>query len=462
MSVSSVYGQCNCVENFEFVYSKLKLNYAGWSDKTTPDPQGFAIFTEQHRVKALPETNPNYCYKIIHDWLSYFKDAHTSLYSKSSAIEFEGKSAEEIRRHFYSSETILLSEQQLKEQIDSFNPVEGVWKNGAYTIAIVKNKTAHRDYVGVILKADSVYWMPGQVKVELKEKSSDRFEAIFYMRDHTIRITNASINGNTLQLNNLSSFTKAYPQTAGKNTPPKTENTSVRTALVRINTNTFYLRLPTFNHSAKSMLDSMLLANHDSLIETPNLIMDVRDNGGGDDVTYSTIIPYLFTNKIKQINNSIWSSPDNIAKFEAILNNPSYPETNKNYIRKLVRDLKASPNTFYKKENYTINLKKVLTNPQKIMILINKNCASSCEEFLLVAKQSKKVTLLGENTMGVLDYANVHTLDLPYNGWGLQYATSRTNRLPDYPIDNIGIEPNVKIPKDVNWIEFATEYLKAN
>jgi hypothetical protein len=45
-------------------------------------------------------------------------------------------------------------------------------------------------------------------------------------------------------------------------------------------------------------------------------------------------------------------------------------------------------------------------------------------------------------------------------GGGLQYATSRTNRLPDYPIDNIGIEPNKKIPEEKNWVEFAVEYLK--
>lgn len=45
-----------------------------------------------------------------------------------------------------------------------------------YRIAIIKNKTAHRDYAGVILKADSVYWTPGQVKLELKEISPETFQ----------------------------------------------------------------------------------------------------------------------------------------------------------------------------------------------------------------------------------------------------------------------------------------------
>jgi len=85
---------------------------------------------------------------------------------------------------------------------------------------------------------------------------------------------------------------------------------------------------------------------------------------------------------------------------------------------------------------------------------------SSCEEFILAARQSHKVILMGENTGGALDYANVHYLQMPRKGWWFQYATSRTNRLPDFPIDNIGIEPNVNIPVEKNWVEFAVEYLK--
>lgn len=454
--------QCNCTENFEFVYSKLKANYAGWLDKTTPDPQGFAMFTEQQRTKASSEKNPNYCYKIIHDWLAYFRDRHTSIYSKGSELNFDSKRNEEIRAHFATTENVTLTEQQVKDKIDTSNNMEGIWQNEAYTIAIVKSKNTNRDYIGVILKADSVYWMPGQVKIELEEKTTGEYEALFYMRDHSVQITNATLDGNELQFGNLSSFTKVYPQVETIKQVERLENISTKVELRKINANTFYLRLPTFDHVIKSALDSILLAHHETLIETPNLIIDVRNNGGGDDVTYSTIIPYLFTNKIKLINNSILSSPDNIAKFEAILNNPAYPESNKSYIRKLVKDLKANPNAFYKKEDFAMNLRKIFPYPKRVVILINKNCGSSCEEFLLTAQQSKKVTLMGEHTMGVLDYANVHTLDLPYREWGLQYATSRSNRLPDYPIDNIGIEPSIKIPNDVDWIAFAMQYIKGN
>lgn len=39
--------------------------------------------------------------------------------------------------------------------------------------------------------------------------------------------------------------------------------------------------------------------------------------------------------------------------------------------------------------------------------------------------------------------------------------TWQTMRLPDYPIDNIGIQPDIYIDKSVkDWIQFAIDYLE--
>ena len=447
--------QCNCAENFEFVYKKIESNYAGWKDKTAIDPGGFKQFTEQQQQKAFIETNKDYCYKIIHDWLEYFRDHHTHLYTETPAVNVDGKTPQAIREYFGSTEGI--ENPEVKET----QGIEDVWQMSPnYTLAIVKNKTAHRDYAGVIIKADSIFWLPGQVKLELKEVSNGKFSVIVYMRDHSMRLSNATLEGDELKLENFAALRRVKSK-FGPDTAMRTEVISRNFEIKKLNYTTLYFRMPSFNHELKQKVDSIIKANHELIAETPNLIIDVRNNGGGSDITYSDIIPYLYTNPIKLINNSILSTPDNIAKFESILTDPGYPESSKQYIRDLVERLKKNPGKFVRKDDETITQRNKLTFPKNVIVLINNNCASSCEEFVLAVKQSKKVTLMGENTLGVLDYANVHTLDLPCTGWGLQYATSRTNRLPDYPIDNIGIEPAVKIPDHVNWVDFALEYLKS-
>lgn len=104
-------------------------------------------------------------------------------------------------------------------------------------------------------------------------------------------------------------------------------------------------------------------------------------------------------------------------------------------------------------------------------IIIEESNGSSAEQFLLSAKNSKKVILLGDkNTAGVLDYSNAVKITFPSGSYSMQYQMTRSRRLPEYPIDNIGIAPDVKIPfpntkqlynRIDDWVYFVENYLEA-
>jgi len=85
--------------------------------------------------------------------------------------------------------------------------------------------------------------------------------------------------------------------------------------------------------------------------------------------------------------------------------------------------------------------------PRRVGIIINDGNASSAEQFLLEARESSKTILFGNcNTAGVLDYSNAVEENLPSGRYSLTYPMTRSRRLPDHPIDNIGIAPDVIIP----------------
>ena len=94
-------------------------------------------------------------------------------------------------------------------------------------------------------------------------------------------------------------------------------------------------------------------------------------------------------------------------------------------------------------------------------MLIDGRCASSCESFVAMTRQSGKVTVLGsENTAGVGDYGNVRYVWLP--GWRrLGIPTSRSHRLATLgPLDGIGFAPEVYMPKDErDAVAYALKYL---
>lgn len=95
------------------------------------------------------------------------------------------------------------------------------------------------------------------------------------------------------------------------------------------------------------------------------------------------------------------------------------------------------------------------------MILVNRRTASSGEAFVLDAKQSKKVKILGTPTYGAIDYGTACFFDFGCGNYKLMMPTWRSMRLPEYPIDNIGIQPDIYIDKSVkDWVKFAVDFME--
>ena len=96
-------------------------------------------------------------------------------------------------------------------------------------------------------------------------------------------------------------------------------------------------------------------------------------------------------------------------------------------------------------------------------IIIHEGNGSTTEQFLLAARQSKKVKLYGTTTYGVLDISNMHYVPSPCSDFQLGYSLSRSMRLPDLAIDDVGIQPDFFIHREVpvhDWIDFVLERLK--
>ena len=227
-----------------------------------------------------------------------------------------------------------------------------------------------------------------------------------------------------------------------------------------IDKNAGILIIPSFNHIYKKEIDSVLLANEKMILSKPVLIIDIRNNGGGSDVTFSKLIPYLYTNPIITISSSIYSTPENIRKFEKTINDPLFPAREKDYFRTLIDKMRKSLYGYVERPDDTLTLHRIFPAPALVGIIYNKKTISSAEGFVLKARQSKKVILFGENSGGVLDYANMNWVKFPCLDNELGYGTSRSNRLPDQPVDNFGITPDVLFVLGISdWISEAKGYL---
>jgi hypothetical protein len=63
------------------------------------------------------------------------------------------------------------------------------------------------------------------------------------------------------------------------------------------------------------------------------------------------------------------------------------------------------------------------------------------------------VTIYGyENSGGALDYSNLNFIFTPSGYWYVAVPTTRSTRLPENPVDPIGIKPNVLVDKKIKDI----------
>lgn len=244
---------------------------------------------------------------------------------------------------------------------------------------------------------------------------------------------------------------------------PSSANARLPT-LSTLDDSTLLLRLPDFGQSLKPTIDSLLHANSARLAASPYLIIDVRGNGGGWTASYSELLPFIYTDPIRVDGVDAWGSPGNIAALRALVASTSGPAAIRAQARVVLARMEAHPGTFVLFASDTVvTLPSVYPTPRAVAIIVDHRCASTCEQFVLDARQSRKIVVLGsENTGGLLDFGNARAVELPSRGRRLHVPFTRSHRLPATPLDLTGVGPAVRIPPGTaDAIEYVRKFLAA-
>ena len=442
-----IQAQCSCVEEFSKIKGHIELNYAGFKDKVKSNNiQKYKDFTADKERIAAQAKNKFQCYFVINQWMSFFNDNH--LYTGVNSKSIDKINPKKLQTDF-PIEKIILNTNVLKKLKNGIG-IEGIYskKEEGFSIAVVKNKNTFRDYIAVVINSSDSNYENGTVLAELKVKSQKEYFLLYHSSSMLAFATIKPIDGEL-----ISGFIKNGKE--AKNTI----NYNFEAKL--LNENTIYFNIPSFSWESKPLIDSLFVLNKENLSKSMNLILDLRNNGGGSDDVYSIITPYLYTQPTKTIGVDIWASIDNIRGWELILQEPNVPADSKAEYQILVDKLKLNVN---KKvniiEDYIDSSYTPLLFPKNVVMLINEGCSSSTEQFLLEAIQSKKVTLMGQNTSGTLDYSNLRETDfceMPYTLWS---PTTRSRRIDiGEGIDGKGIKPNIYLNEKQDWIQESLKFL---
>lgn len=455
---------CNCEGNFKWVKETFEKNDAGF--EYAIQQKGMAAYQQHNKdilAKIKKTTDKEQCAVVMREWLQFFRKAHHAIVPVYAA---PAAGAATATAGSNTPEVLSLSEEQVTQQVSgaSAPSLEGIWTTSSYKIGIVKQD---KGYKGVILTSGNQAWKPGYVKLNIAADSA----GAFYMGDFSAnKFAKAILIGkNTLQLGSVF-LNRIYPAFEGDDKAAVLYAKEMATSvpfMQQISDNTILFRIPTFEDYAKHDIDSLLKVNDALLKRTPNLVIDIRDNGGGSDVSYYGIIPLLYTNPIRSIHTTFLSTPLNNSRMEGFLATPGISEAEKKGLTEAIKTLKENPGKFVNlSKGKTVGIEKLDTifpYPKNVAIIVNNGNGSTSEEFLLAARQSKKVKLFGVTTAGVLDISNTYLVESPDKQFKLGYSLSKSLRIPDLAIDGKGIIPDYYIDNSIpagQWVSHVVGILE--
>lgn len=461
MSKQSFGQRCNCEQNFAWVKKTFEDNDAGYP--TVIERKGkpaYAAHTASAIQKIRAAKTTTACASLLNEWIHFFRKGHIGVFPA------DDQNSDTANAHWEKT-NINLQDFKNHLQDQKIPGYEGIWNLDDYKIGIVKKKN---QYIGFIIESGNTSWKQAEIKLKFT-KGTNEDSLIYYTGNKaTEAYKNVALIGNNYLEAGSYLLKREFPQFEKDNTQIEAYYKSITATqpyAEMLNDKTVYLRIPSFNLKYKKAIDSIIKEYKSKIVTTENLIIDLLDNGGGGDDSYSELLPFLYTNPIRNIAAAHRSTKLNNQNILDNANNPAYgfSAEDKKWAAQSYDKLEKAIGQFVNLGDSTINIEThdtVYAYPKNIGIIINEHNGSTTEQFLLAAKQSKKVKLFGRTTFGALDMSNLNVVTSPSKDIVLVYATSRSFRIPEMPVDDIGIQPDYYLDKTIptfRWVAFVNDIL---
>ena len=446
------------LEMFDWVVKTYKENDAGYAyylkQKGAADIEKQTTLSRQKIARAASEAE---AVGEINAWLHGFRTGHTGLFPKTRVPDANAKKLDITETDF---------RRYLEDNRTSLHPVEGVWETRDFVVGIMRNTGNAGQFRVFMLNDKNGYgYEPSTHIADCFESDNGSWESVFYMKNNQAASPFYWLGESkgVLYMQRLY-WIKQSPEVRFS---PEDEvyrmQITDKPFLLALNDKTLYLRIHSFMSQEKAGLDRLLAENDRKIRAASNLIIDIRNGTGGSDYSHFGLLPYYYTQPIRNINHSHYATGLSVKTYEKYAeeckDDPQLADT----FRKKAAELRENIGKYVQ-----VPLAGIISGyrtsayPERIAVIFNRRNASADESFLYMARQSYKVKLFGEPTAGAFNVSNIAFVDSPDGKYTLWIAQSVSKVFPEYTIDDIGIQPDFYIDKEVaDWIGYTRSVIEA-
>ena len=442
-------GQKNDVD---FLIEKIKVDYPSFIEKTKGiDFDKFAY--------AIAYKNKNDTFKALSSIVDYFNDQHLQISTYKKWVHVDSL---RCKKNLETITEYLTNISPLKER-------EGYWLNDYNNCVLAiknvgKNPLRYKAYIieereGNLLSGlemDMQQMKEGQFFTDYYSPfSGSRFFLRSVFRNDSVLITGSSGKWKKIRKYSqpiLGSLTPLNDQSEGR----------------LLDSNNYLITIPGSSVANVTKVDSIVRAHQGIISKTENLIVDIRNNLGGKSAAFEPLLQYIYTKPIARVSAYAYCSADyaqNLNEdFDSYLKGGNIDSaTIKEWLAgiKMERD---SAGKFILYMGDTVKFDSVKNYPKRVAVIMNYACQSAAELLILTFKQSQKVTLFGEHTMGAVDHLDFYRMDMPSGKYKFYMPTSK-RYIPkgEGKLDGKGIYPQVRISDtEPDWIRFVMRYYGKN
>jgi hypothetical protein len=447
---------CDCSQNLDSLLMHLPQNYPGWQMKDTQS-KFYRSHLAASVLKAGGAKNPKECQAALQQFLAWFGDGHLGV--SYSGDVFKLKKNKVQNTPIWSG----LNEKTARNFLDSLQPRDsfsGIWESyeSFYKALIVPRGRGFHAY---LISTINKNWKAGELKMAFEKNEKGKWICTFFTSDHSPENPAFKLNQNLLEIEKITVWNKLYPKTENPVAVEAFVSSQYKNAIEfrPWDRESFYIQLQNLNAGVKPLIDSLLKINLDKIKKSRFLILDLRDNEGGDLTVFDSFWPLILTQKAILYGTNYLCSPKNLTAYRKQLEDlegqiePAFFE--------LLAEMEKHRSGKFTLPNDTLWPESGTLGPEKVVLLINETCKSSTEDFILATQSSKKVILAGTRTGGVAVFEEVVDVNLPCPSLILFHPIGVSNRLPAFPLDGKGIEPDIPLKtKSKAWQPWVKEILR--